>query len=118
MRSLPTAIMGGVMLELPADYDSFKRSVLDDQQDDDQGVYEVLWAANTRYPDLALSSRLAIAESVVSEFLSEGLVRLVRGEWTGPDSERDLVEDPSAALFDWATWTLPSGEPVVWMTRH
>ena len=106
-----------VKLELPSDYESFKASVVDDQYDDDQGVYEVLWAANTRYPGLALSSRLAVAESVVSELLSEGLVCLVRGEWTGSPSERDLVEDPLAALLDWSTWTLPPGEPVVWMTR-
>lgn len=104
-------------IELPADYDDFKADVLSDQQRDSQGVYEVWWSANSRYPGLPASTRLAIAESVVRELLSEGRVTLVRGEWIGPDHEREPVQDPAAALRDWATWTLPEGKPVVWMAN-
>jgi len=105
------------MLQLPDDYNSFKESVLWDQQLDDQGLYEVWWAANSRYPALALSSRLAVAEAAVSDLLSDGRVRLVRGPWTGPAGERETVENPFAALLDWETWVLGPGQLVVWMRR-
>jgi hypothetical protein len=39
-------------IDIPADHDAFKAEVLSDQDDDDQGVYEVWWLATARYPDL------------------------------------------------------------------
>ena len=104
-------------IELPADYDDFKAEVLADQEEDCQGVYEVWWSANSRWPDLPLSTRLAVAESVVGDLLSDGRVALVRGEWIGPEHEREPVSDPDAVLRNWATWALPPGEPVVWMAN-
>lgn len=101
--------------EMPSDYAAFKVDVLADQERDSQGVYEVLWAANSRWPDLPVSTRLAIAERVVSDLLHEGRVRLVRGKWIGPEFDREPVSDPGAVLRDWATWALPPDEPVVWM---
>jgi hypothetical protein len=102
-------------IDLPADYDEFKAEVLADQERDDQGVYEVWWSANSRYPDLPLSTRLGIAESVVRDLLSEGRITLVRGEWIGPSHEREPVSDPEATLRHWATWALPPDQRVVWM---
>lgn len=102
-------------IDLPADYDDFKAVVLAEQQENSQGVYEVWWSANSRWPDVPLSTRLAIAESVVRDLLSEGRVTLVRGEWTGPEGEREPVPDPEAALRNWVTWALHPTEPVVWM---
>lgn len=102
-------------IDLPPEYDDFKAEVLADQERDSQGVYEVWWSANTRWPDLALSTRLSIAESVVTDLLSEERISLVRGEWIGPEHEREAVPDANAALRDWATWVPQTGKPVVWM---
>jgi hypothetical protein len=66
-------------------------------------------------PDLPLSTRLAIAESVVSDLLREGRVILVQGEWISPAHEREAVADVDAALRDWATWVPQPDGPVVWM---
>ena len=102
-------------IDLPPDYEAFKADVLSDQERDAQGVYEVWWSANSRYPDQPLSRRLAIAESVVADLIREGRIALVRGEWIGPDHERQPVSDQQTALLDWATWVPTPGEPVVWM---
>jgi hypothetical protein len=101
--------------DLPPDYDTFKAEVVSDQGDDNQGVYEVWWQANNRYPDQPLSTRLAIAESVVRDLLREGRVTLVRGEWIGSTHAREPVADVDAALRDWATWVPHADKPVVWM---
>jgi hypothetical protein len=118
MRHLRMVVMrdsDGMPIDLPSDYNDFKAEVLADQEMDSQGVYEVWWSANARYPELPLSTRLAIAESVVSDLLREERIALVRGEWIGPDHERAAVADAKAALRDWGTWVPQQGEPVVWM---
>ncbi len=102
-------------IDLPTDYDDFKAEVLADQDTDSQGVYEVWWSANSRWPGLPVSARLAIAEAVVHDLLRDGHITLVRGEWIGPDFEREPVPDVENALRDWATWVPQSSEPVVWM---
>lgn len=102
-------------IDLPPDFDAFKAEVVSDLRDDNQGVYEVWWQANTWYPDQLLSARLAIAESVVRDLLREGRITLVRGEWIGPDHVREPVADVDAALRDWATWVPQADKSVVWM---
>jgi hypothetical protein len=109
------AILRCIGIDRPADYDDFKAEVLADQEADSQGVYEVWWAANGRYPDLSLSARLAIAESVVNELLRDGRISLVRGKWIGPDHKREPIADSEAALRAWSTWVPQPDEPVVWM---
>jgi hypothetical protein len=103
-------------IELPPDYEAFKAEVISDQEADDQGVYEVWWAANSRYPELPLSTRLAIAEAVVGDLLRERRVALVRGDWIGPRHAREAVADEQTAMLDWATWVPQPGEPITWMT--
>jgi hypothetical protein len=107
---------GHMPIELPEDYEDFKASVVFDMSQDSQGVYEVWWAANSWYPALPLSRRLAIAENVVSDLLAEGRVTLVRGKWIGPDHEREAVGDAQSTLLDWATW-VPQDESVVWLLQ-
>lgn len=102
-------------IEPPADYDEFKSEVLADQSIDSQGAYEVWWSANSRWPALPVSTRLAIAEAVVRDLIRDGHVTLVRGEWIGPDFEREPVPDVEEALRDWATWVPQPDTPVVWM---
>jgi hypothetical protein len=101
--------------ELPPDYEAFMAVVSAAQEDDDQGVYEVWWHANHRYPDLPLSTRLALSESVVRDLLREHRVRLVEGDSNGPTHEPQPVGDPEETLRHWATWVLSPDQPVVWM---
>lgn len=62
---------------LPEDYLDFRADVLKDLQDGDlDGVYDVWWSANSRYPQLPLSHRLALAERVVSDLIKDGRVTL------------------------------------------
>ena len=103
-------------IPMPPDYDAFKAEVVSDQGDDRQGVYEVWWAANSRHPDLSLSARLAIAESVVRDLLANGRFVLVQGPWIGPDHERTVIADPDAALSDGATWVPQPDQGVVWLS--
>jgi hypothetical protein len=102
-------------IDLPPDYDQFKAEVLRDQGREAQGVYEVCWSANSRYPDLAASTRLAIAESVVRDLVSQRRITLVRSEWIGPEHDPEVVSDPQAALLAWDTWVPQPGEPGIWM---
>ena len=107
-------------IDLPPDYDAFKAEVISDQADDNHGLYEVWWQANSWYPQQPLSTRLAIAESVVRDLLRDGRITLVRGEWIGPEYERKPILDVDAALLDWTTWVPQPNAPVVWMAdaRH
>jgi hypothetical protein len=107
--------MTGMPIDLPPDYEAFKAEVLSDQGDDDQGVYEVWWHANSRYPDQPLSTRLAVAEAVVRDLLREGRITLVRGDWIGQDHVHEAVPDADVTLRDWVTWVPQPDEPVVWM---
>ena len=54
----------------PDDYAAFRALVLFDAQQDWLGLYEVWWEANSRYPTLPVSKRLAFAEGVVSDLLA------------------------------------------------
>lgn len=107
--------MAHMGIDLPPDYDAFRSEVISDQEADDLGVYEVWWLANTWYPDRELSTRLAIAESVVHDLIQAGRVTLVRGAWIGPDHEHEPVADVDEALRDWATWVPQQDAPVVWI---
>lgn len=100
--------------EIPSDYADYKASVLSDLDDDSMGVYEVWWEANARYPDWPVSQRLALAEHLVTELLSDDRAEMFVGRWIGPDHERTRVEDPLAALRDWACW-VPQDDHVHWL---
>ncbi|MGX7680865.1 hypothetical protein ACSMXN_18420 [Jatrophihabitans sp. DSM 45814] len=104
-----------MQIDFPADYDNFRAEVVADQAVDSQGLYEVWWAANSRYPDLALSARLAIAEAVVRDLIRDGRVSLVRGRWIGPRHEREPIDDPEAVLRQWSAWVPQPDEAVVWL---
>jgi hypothetical protein len=104
-----------MIADLPDDYENFKATIFETSADP-LGVYEVWTAANCDYPSLPLSHRLAIAERVVSDLLSEGRVTLVRGRWIGPEAHHEAVPDPVAALREWATWVpQDEDETVVWL---
>jgi hypothetical protein len=99
------------------DLSAFKESVAQDAAQDPFGAYEVWWEANSRYPLLRASERLAIAERVVDELLAEGRVHLCRKPWISGDYERVSDDEIAATLTDWATW-VPQDEPtpMIWLS--
>jgi hypothetical protein len=99
--------------DAPTDYPAFKASVLSALEDDSVGVYELWWEANGRYPDWPVSKRLAVAEYLASDLLSEG-AEMFEGPWIGPDHERSRIEDSAAALRDWACW-VPQDNRATWL---
>lgn len=111
---------------LPEDYPDFLASILKEVQDGDvDGVYDVWWYANSRYPHLPLSHRLALAERVVSALLKDGRVTLALerqsepwvkrpGEHPRVSSFREPIPVDAWAdtLLEWTTW-VPQEEGMV-----
>ena len=99
---------------LPEDFSAFKDEILWElRHEDDQGVYETWWSANSRYPLLPVSERLRVAELAVTELLVSGKAVLFRQNALRPDSRRE-IEDQLAALVDVTTW-VPFSEDQVWI---
>ena len=101
----------------PSDYNDFRDLIESDAREDWTGVWEVWWGANTRYPHLPLSDRLAIAERVVADLAATGRIRFTSTGWP-PDEDRrvDVALDEAVKLLkEWATW-VPAGHegPLIW----
>jgi hypothetical protein len=84
-----------------------RNEVLGLLSDDDVPVQAVWWAANSLFPDQALSTRLALAEELVRTLIDEGAANLYRSTW--PDSDGEVVADVVNAEVDevlrsWSTW--------------
>jgi hypothetical protein len=92
--------------------EAFVFEVLGESADDLTGVYEVLWLANTWYPEWLMSERLQVAEQAIARLVSEGLVTLCRGEWEDAADHPVPVAETDAVLRDWATWAIPEGPHV------
>jgi len=76
--------------------------------DDYYGLWEILWACNTAFPDEGLSKKRELAEAAVRRLVAEGTVDVYRGR-TFHGDER-LVEhgEFDSALAD--VWWQPHGE--------
>jgi hypothetical protein len=92
--------------------EEFLIHVLSNASDDLQGVYEVWWHANGWYPHWPLSRRLQLAEDTVATLLSEGLVRMFRGDWETADGHPVPDDETATVLGDWETWAVPQGPHV------
>jgi hypothetical protein len=93
-----------------AEFGQLRNEILDLLSDDDMSVQEVWWAANSLFPEEALSARLAMAEDVVRRLVEDGDANLYRSP--GPTSD-DVpgpvgVADLEAVLRSWSTWITPS----------
>ena len=99
--------------------EALKASVLELLDEDDLGVYEVWWFANSQYPDLPLSMRLALAEEVVTELVTTDIAHLVASPW--PDGPiigtGQPVDDLRSVLRSSETWVLSSNQ-VIWLVRN
>jgi hypothetical protein len=87
--------------------DQLKSEVLDLLADDDLPVQAVWWAANSLFPEEALSTRLALSEELVRSLVGGGEVDLYRSPWHDPESEV-IVDVVNAEIDDvlrsWSTW--------------
>lgn len=84
-----------------------RKEVLDLLGDDDVPVQAVWWAANSLFPEQALSTRLALAEELVRTLVDEGAANLYRSPWPDPDGEvvADVVNaEVDDVLRSWSTW--------------
>jgi hypothetical protein len=101
------------------EYLAYKWEVLGDAVDEDwQGLWEPLWWARTRFPDLSPTEREALAERVLRELLSEGLIHFVSaGPWPGHRLRDTVPLDSSAAVsaISGTSWrTLPLEDASIW----
>ncbi len=100
------------------DYDDALRAdVLNDLQREPMAFYEVVYAANSLFPALRASERLAAAERVLVSLTSERVVSVWWGQWVGLEHERAPVpdEEVSRILRAWQTWSPEAGQSGVWM---
>jgi hypothetical protein len=94
---------------------NLKGEVLSEVQADKFGIWEVLWRANSLFPEALMSERVAVAESVIRELQAEGLVQVLQGDpWFGPDDELWPVADVAAILRNWSAW-IPRGDSAFWL---
>jgi hypothetical protein len=56
--------------------------------EDDQGLWEVVWALNTQCPEVPLAEKIALARAVVFELLEAGQIELRKIAW--PDHDGPL----------------------------
>ena len=101
-----------------AEFGQLRNEVLDLLSDDDMSVQEVWWAANSLFPEEALSARLAMAEDVVRRLVEDGDANLYRSPWPtsddvpGPVGVAELEE----VLRSWSTWI--TSEDAVLLSRR
>jgi hypothetical protein len=92
-----------------------KAEVLSEVEADNVGVWEVLWRANSLFPEALMSERVALAENVIRDLLAEDLVRVLQGDpWFGQGDELWPVADAGVVLRNWSAW-VPSGDSAFWL---
>ncbi len=101
-----------------ADMRQLEEAVLEDLREDDLPLIHVWWHANSLYPSLPLSERLALAERAVSSLLSKRRAGLVSGTWPeGPTPDSELLgpEESEAVLREYATWVPERDGPMYYL---
>ena len=59
------------------------------RHEDDQGLWEVVWALNSQCPDVPLAEKIALARAVVFELLESGQIELREIAW--PEHEGPIL---------------------------
>jgi hypothetical protein len=80
-----------------------------DANEDIPPVLHIWWQANTAYPDLPVSERLALAEQVIHQILDAGLVVLTRSGEIPQEGEEVPHVEIESLLKRWDTWVAPEG---------
>jgi hypothetical protein len=79
----------------------FKDAVLSQCGSGRIGIHQVVWLANSEYPGVRVSERLALAEQAIWELLHQRRLQLLTSAGIVPDSEWE------ATLLSWETWADP-----------
>ncbi|HXW33056.1 MAG TPA: hypothetical protein VEJ87_00635 [Acidimicrobiales bacterium] len=87
--------------------ESFTRQVFYEVAAHNLGVWEVLWAANSRFPSASVSDRVEVAQRVVRGLTSCGVVKLYPGEkWPSHEVDSKPVKDVEKVLRDRSSWSV------------
>ncbi len=89
------------------------REAIIDVSGDIPPVFHIWWRANSLYPDVAASERLALAEQTIRQLLNDGLVVLIRNRTMDYEGDEVPPDEYDSVLRQWDTWCAPPEEGVV-----
>lgn len=102
-----SAVRYGQSGSMDSELGQLREEVLTLLAEDDVPVQEIWWAANSLFPEAALSTRLALAEQLVRDLVGDGGASVYRTSWLAEDGaassgvgEAELEE----VLRAWSTW--------------
>jgi hypothetical protein len=109
-----------VDVEIEERYQGFKREVLSMAAlEDEQGIWEPLWYANSELTDIPEARRIELAERALTELYDGGLIRFSRhGPWLpdGVDADPGPLNEPTvrAAIASTSWRSLPISDGSIW----
>jgi hypothetical protein len=79
--------------------------------EDDYGIYEVVWALNSAFPQESVSEKYRVANQVLLEMLKTGRARLfyVNGYSTGSSSKKEVPSSEAESVLN---------SPTSWYPEH
>jgi hypothetical protein len=89
------------------------REAILDANDDIPPVLHIWWQANSWYPGLAASERLALSEQALRQLLDEKLVVLIRNRTIENPGDEIPSDEYDSVLRRWDTWSTPPNGGVV-----
>lgn len=96
--------------------DDLKYEVIWSANEDVTGVHEVLWSANTWWPEKPVSERLRLAEQAIEWALARGLITLHYED--SADARALAAHEIPERLREWQTWGIPDGPALFfWRTE-
>jgi hypothetical protein len=106
---------------MDAEVERLRGEVLGLLEADSVPVQEVWWAANSLFPELALSHRLAMAEDLVRLLVEERAADLCRSPFPDPELAHEgpvpvAGDELDDVLRSWSTW-ITSEEAVLLRAR-
>ena len=76
--------------------------------EDYQGLYELVWAFNGKFPEATDAGRLTAAQLAVTRLAREGLVSVLRTRWTSSEHEEIDTEAAVEILANPTCWRSPA----------
>jgi hypothetical protein len=93
--------------------ESFKERVLAQCGSGRIGVHQVMWLANSEYPAVRASERLALAEQSIWELLYQGRLRMLTAAGTTVSPA-----DWERVVLNWDTWAEPNAPSTLLEATH
>lgn len=86
--------------------------------EDEQGLWEPLWYANSLYPECQPDEREKLAERALRELFAEGLITFYRigGNWPGFEDSRQVLDWQAveAAIAGMSWRSVPPADTTIW----